>query len=178
MRGEYCRIRGGTSWGQGSPPLARGVRSLIRSDIPHAGITPACAGSTLVMLSVLLHHKDHPRLRGEYQKHTSKLSTTRGSPPLARGVHNLRMVKMNKVRITPACAGSTQVLLFLPFQSRDHPRLRGEYQKHTSKLSTTRGSPPLARGVQNLGGSFVAAAGITPACAGSTAGWLRVCWFC
>ena len=50
----------------GSPPLARGVQAMIY-DIPdNNGITPACAGSTWVPVSIGGGSEDHPRLRGEY----------------------------------------------------------------------------------------------------------------
>ena len=50
---------------QGSPPLARGkvnVAVRFRSVI---GITPACAGKSVIQVMIVAHGKDHPRLRGE-----------------------------------------------------------------------------------------------------------------
>ena len=72
---------------------------------------------------------DHPRLRGEYQFSAPTLSSSTGSPPLARGVRQANGLMLTTIRITPACAGSTgnRFLLCIGFQ--DHPRLRGEYQE-------------------------------------------------
>ena len=53
--------------------------------------------------------------------------------------------------------------------TEDHPRLRGEYVILTGIDAAISGSPPLARGVPCAVTLASASAGITPACAGSTA---------
>ena len=66
LRGEYKVSLDFNQFHQGSPPLARGVptRGFIRTMARR--ITPACAGSTLLMRGLLRGCRDHPRLRGEY----------------------------------------------------------------------------------------------------------------
>ena len=71
------------------------------------GITPACAGSTFHLCGYSRYFRDHPRLRGEYKSGASERSYKLGSPPLARGVPEMKTLKENLARITPACAGST-----------------------------------------------------------------------
>ena len=92
----------------------------------------------------------------------------RGSPPLARGILFCLSAGRMDLRITPACAGNTSLILLFSSQSGDHPRLRGEYGSISSISRPYTGSPPLARGIQNLFGFLTATAGITPACAGNT----------
>ena len=90
-------------------------------------ITPACAGSTIAHVQNRCNPWDHPRLRGEYGGRKDLCSGKGGSPPLARGVPRAKRASVRESRITPACAGSTEVTEKLRDQIRDHPRLRGEY---------------------------------------------------
>ena len=70
-------------------------------------ITPACAGSTDSKSNVYGWVEDHPRLRGEYERTAWSQCSRQGSPPLARGVPGVEQPLVCFVRITPACAGST-----------------------------------------------------------------------
>ena len=70
--------------------------------------------------------------------------------------------------ITPACAGNTCPLPLRRSPSRDHPRLRGEYELENLRAKDVEGSPPLARGIQDFTGEMYKKTGITPACAGNT----------
>ena len=66
LRGEYEQYLQVMLHKKGSPPLARGIRSLILSGGSVRRITPACAGNTY---EGGFHERgswDHPRLRGEY----------------------------------------------------------------------------------------------------------------
>ena len=152
----------------GSPPLARGVRLIMVRVGSARRITPACAGSTHLQTDKDNLEKDHPRLRGEYYVDVQYSKNHLGSPPLARGVLPLPCITTFHFRITPACAGST--LFFSPLHpfKKDHPRLRGEYNKRTPERHYLPGSPPLARGVLSVTESDIAYPRITPACAGST----------
>ena len=87
-------------------------------------------------------------MRGEYVKAESSAAIGEGSPPLARGVQRHNKWCKLKLRITPACAGSTRSLV-------------------ATRLCAI-GSPPLARGVQSGTSVDNPTFRITPACAGST----------
>ena len=70
--GDHPRMRGedraGTSRrrrGAGSPPHARGRPRLRTATCPLPGITPACAGKTVVLHTAIINSQDHPRMRGE-----------------------------------------------------------------------------------------------------------------
>ena len=147
MRGEQGN---GQRWAQprpGSPPLARGTGS---------NFSRGWQG-----------RRDHPRLRGEQLSSAFSFLVIVGSPPLARGTgpngNDGRICR----RITPACAGNRMGRFECGANSRDHPRLRGEqcivYRPYFFNL----GSPPLARGTDNVAKCPPPARGITPACAGN-----------
>ena len=72
----------------------------------------------------------------------------RGSPPHARGRLNELPARLEKLRITPACAGKTSVEAVTTKKIKDHPRMRGE-------------DPGTGR-------RFWLSTWITPACAGKT----------
>ena len=168
LRGEYVDCTGRKQQLWGSPPLARGVRNVVRQWRHAIGITPACAGSTGAYRCAMRQYRDHPRLRGEYLPMNRTLPDYQGSPPLARGVHQTGYTVGTLPGITPACAGSTQPLRLNRLPRRDHPRLRGEYIPLNLFRLFCLGSPPLARGVLGQLLAGIIRAGITPACAGST----------
>ena len=132
----------------GSPPLARELRPLHSRELCNVGITPACAGTTLVVVSRAARNWDHPRLRGNYCVLRLPCTGNSGSPPLARELQGVSTEERYEPRITPACAGTTQSNNACKFNQRDHPRLRGNYASYmVAVLCILR---------------------ITPACAGTT----------
>ena len=129
---------------------------------------------------------DHPRMRGEYPLYLLKPFLLEGSPPHARGIRvNLCKIQC-RAGITPACAGNTcsrnhradfqlgspphargirlssqahetrdhprmrgeyPVSIFCGATVRDHPRMRGEYPTKSLCVLSCLGSPPHARGI-------------------------------
>ena len=71
------------------------------------GITPACAGTTVGIVSRLLEIRDHPRLRGNNQLFILWYPAHTGSPPLAREQLKQMQTQTGMIGITPACAGTT-----------------------------------------------------------------------
>ncbi len=148
----------------------RGILSIsIGSDVSDR-ITPACAGNTLVFVTIFLGGKDHPRLCGEYGIISSMRGTLLGSPPPVRGIHRIICLSSRNPRITPACAGNTYVLRDGIRGYQDHPRLCGEYSLYVATNHRFVGSPPPVRGIPLGTGERNEHARITPACAGNT--WL------
>ena len=135
MRGEYAipPIRAAISLG--SPPLARGIPQPSHRLTTQPGITPACAGNTMAGKRKTVVGEDHPRLRGEYYTNHIGVVQFIGSPPLARGILSSNVPKRLSSRITPACAGNTQIIQNYLLKIRDHPRLRGEYFSSLSHLA-------------------------------------------
>ena len=107
-------------------------------------------------------------MRGEYDSPGCIRIIPIGSPPLARGIPRVRCLLGPVIGITPACAGNTTGSLRASRRSRDHPRLRGEYQVADWRRNNSQGSPPLARGILRCTPLQARRLGITPACAGNT----------
>ena len=86
MRGEYYYKGFDKLHDEGSPPLARGILCYVPFVGTVGGITPACAGNTILIYGGVYVSRDHPRLRGEYRYARAPENRDRGSPPLARGI--------------------------------------------------------------------------------------------
>ena len=126
LRGEQYDARWDRYSKWGSPPLARGTASRPPPYRLPQGITPACAGnSSMPSISGAIMW-DHPRLRGEQDRHNCSAYFAMGSPPLARGTVGVQRPVWWGRRITPACAGNSCHAVSLDTGGRDHPRLRGE----------------------------------------------------
>ena len=154
----------------GSSPPARGARLVRREHHLVRRITPACAGSTWRPRLPRARRTDHPRLRGEHICSGVRWGIGHGSPPPAQGAPSQAAGQLSRVRITPACAGSTAGPGPPDHPVLDHPRLRGEHGPGGDPLMLADGSPPPARGARGPGGPGGGRRRITPACAGSTWG--------
>ena len=85
-RGVYSGPAPTMRAGQGSSPLARGLRTrLLRWDI-RPGIIPARAGFTRTPPARPRPPADHPRSRGVYSQRQEAIRHAFGSSPLARGL--------------------------------------------------------------------------------------------
>ena len=133
----------------GSPPRVRGkLWPRVIRQVCH-GITPACAGKTILeqwafqvfedpppacegktrkYVLLLASIWDHPRVYRENDKQRSDVADRLGSPPRMRGKLVLYNPLFSHLGITPACAGKTLRVQRLLTVSRDHPRVCGENQ--------------------------------------------------
>ena len=168
MRGEHAAGIAASDNMQGSSPHARGAHTLRAMDQEAPWIIPACAGSTASTVDSFGASRDHPRMRGEHSTLPTLATSVTGSSPHARGAHALKDVLVIVRGIIPACAGSTQLIPSRPVVSRDHPRMRGEHGDAGDFCTRFEGSSPHARGALRRSLHSAAAAGIIPACAGST----------
>ncbi len=133
---------------EGSPPL---VRERLASQYfvkLNLGITPACAGTTALDDVDRLYCQDHPRLCGNDATPSTISNLLKGSPPLVRERPCAPLLNACRLRITPACAGTT------------HSRL-------LTRLLLL-GSPPLVRERPISPVALAPSMRITPACAGTT----------
>ena len=132
------------------------------------GITPACAGKTLLTHYRQGWGRDHPRVCGKNRITITRVSLSPGSPPRVREKLSRFLVPDSNDRITPACAGKTDGVGLVNTTLRDHPRVCG---KNLSKILTAwsfMGSPPRVREKLHEQVSTSASLRITPACAGKT----------
>ena len=91
----------------GSPPPVRGLLRDLANVMEYERITPACAGTTILIPIARTYFKDHPRLCGDYLLMKSCLGKKLGSPPPVRGLLTNFSTLFLSSRITPACAGTT-----------------------------------------------------------------------
>ena len=152
----------------GSPPHARGRPCSYDVPFYRLGITPACAGKTILAWGCLGLNRDHPRMRGEDVFRRFTMLFQEGSPPHARGRRSSRYSSARRVRITPACAGKTRFRGGGRCRGTDHPRMRGEDTSPSGQNGRRIGSPPHARGRLSRSARSAAGSWIPPACAGKT----------
>ena len=93
----------------GSPPRVRGKPRTLRAVRAAVGITPACAGKTANVGTDTMKFKDHPRVCGENRQRRCMINGILGSPPRVRGKQGNKALKQVAKRITPACAGKTEL---------------------------------------------------------------------
>ena len=94
----------------GSPPHVRGKLDKIGAINFNSGITPACAGKTMLAFPLYRHKEDHPRMCGENNSLTQTTTVSKGSPPHVRGKPRRSGLPFLVFRITPACAGKTHLI--------------------------------------------------------------------
>ena len=130
MCGENFTPRESWQRNMGSPPRVRGKRAEWHDVQLLSGITPACAGKTVSVYGRRCQIEDHPRVCGENPFDLDEKGLTVGSPPHVRGKRTgtaggpcrrrdhprvcgenstQEAPKRGRVRITPACAGKTDL---------------------------------------------------------------------
>ena len=105
---------------------------------------------------------------GEHQSAHELSRCDVGSSPHVRGALLLGATVAELEGIIPACAGSTQPLTHTERLNRDHPRMCGEHAEDSARVELQWGSSPHVRGALHGSHDRNHAAGIIPACAGST----------
>ena len=126
-RGVYAVLPAGVQTGNGSSPLARGLRGGSAPPQGAGGIIPARAGFTIMMAACTRALGDHPRSRGVY--------------PSATGWRRTRI-------IIPARAGFTRASNETVSCLSHHPRSRGVYADKDKANGSYYSSSPLARGLR------------------------------
>ena len=96
--------------GNGSPPQVRGLRIQKPKIDRMKRITPACAGTTPYSSSKSVVCKDHPRRCGDNSLNSLCATRGKGSPPQVRGLQDGIIDDLRDDRITPAGAGTTQLI--------------------------------------------------------------------
>ena len=91
-----------------------------------------------------------------------------GSSPHVRGAPGHDAIGGHGGGIIPACAGSTSAEIAAWGNDWDHPRMCGEHSLSTVFRGVQVGSSPHVRGARLGQVGAEVAAGIIPACAGST----------
>ena len=152
----------------GSPPRVREPLHIAR--ICNAGrrITPACAGTTFILLARALPVQDHPRVCGNHEVRGRPYPQLLGSPPRVREPLFMMQTHIRFHGITPACAGTTCIITSEGRDFEDHPRVCGNHTFLSLTAPRSRGSPPRVREPPLTIADTIRQARITPACAGTT----------
>ena len=146
----------------------RGTRDTPECGIAGAGIIPAYAGNTSLLIRSQMPCWDHPRICGEHPRKSATLSTMDGSSPHMRGTPSL--IENNRLGfgIIPAYAGNTSFKTGVSRLFRDHPRICGEHLFDAFLNAVLEGSSPHMRGTPTRRTRPRPATGIIPAYAGNT----------
>ncbi len=144
-RGNHVRkfIENWHEWG--SPPLTREPLCLGVASPADVGITPAHAGTTMIVPYNFKNIEDHPRSRGNHPLSDRLVPIPEGSPPLTREPPINCSGICARSGITPAHAGTTFSVPNMKELSWDHPRSRGNHKEIKCPLIGIAGSPPLTR---------------------------------
>ena len=144
----------------GEKGRAQGIREALAGSPPHVrgkGYGSACA---------LAARRDHPRVCGEKFGANTEKAVKEGSPPRMRGKVPGICKGLERVGITPACAGKRPSILVVLRHEGDHPRVCGEKTREVGKAGSLEGSPPRMRGKEGAVLVQLCKDGITPAHAG------------
>ena len=169
VRGDVERPRHDPDSRRGSPPRARGRPKDDNQFKVDWGLTPACAGTSILSARPLTPQWAHPRVRGD--------------------VHEAARLDWRTPGLTPACAGTSSQQSGHTTSPGAHPRVRGDVlvdQRAAMRgrgltpacAGTSRamqdamrdkgGSPPRARGRPARRRAQCQRTGLTPACAGTS----------
>ena len=105
---------------------------------------------------------------GNHSDSAPVVSLTLGSPPRVREPQHYTGGSSMSIRITPACAGTTQAAAPDPASRWDHPRVCGNHPVARTAEIKALGSPPRVREPLRVRYENSKRYRITPACAGTT----------
>ena len=153
---------------QGSSPLTRGKPPTHPPPYPRARLIPAHAGKTCSTRHTSPHEGAHPRSRGENEFASIVIVPSWGSSPLTRGKRAPGDPMQALIRLIPAHAGKTFLVVRGGDTAPAHPRSRGENPTRLTAVEADRGSSPLTRGKRCESANRRCASGLIPAHAGKT----------
>ena len=111
---------------------------------------------------------DHPRVGGEHVGSCKLCGVMIGSSPRGRGTPPGTEDLRRQVRIIPAWAGNTAVVMSRIEELADHPRVGGEHGPHRVPRACQAGSSPRGRGTLHAAVDTELQRRIIPAWAGNT----------
>ena len=106
-RGENSKTQIGAHAPMGSSPLTRGKHPRSMTAVYRAGLIPAHAGKTELILYGCKPFRAHPRSRGENRIRARSAISSAGSSPLTRGKPRQPRRTPRVDRLIPAHAGKT-----------------------------------------------------------------------
>ena len=134
---------------------------------PEPRITPADAGTSFQIAFFVSPNQDHPRGCGDKHHGACGTQCHRGSPPRMRGQDLIGPAAASILRITPADAGTRNLLGYMATGMEDHPRGCGDKSIRAVLATSAAGSPPRMRGQEIHQSDSMRVVRITPADAGT-----------
>ncbi len=153
----------------GSSPHMRGKPLYLGLQWHAQRIIPAHAGQTQNCATFSDGNTDHPRTCGANLLVRGELQLRHGSSPHMRGKHQADRPRRRILRIIPAHAGQTPMLLPRPMKNPDHPRTCGANHSLLPQETQKNGSSPHMRGKRHEEERRLYRQRIIPAHAGQTA---------
>ena len=127
------------------PPRARRILEYPEDHTDATGTTSACAENTGFDVFLRVFPWNYLRVRGEYDKATSKAISVAELPPRARRIRNLNKQRRRRDGTTSACAENTALLIVAVVLTGNYLRVRGEYFHLPPKDIRAAELPPRAR---------------------------------
>ena len=152
----------------GSSPRVRGKLVRVLGRVALGRIIPARAGQTVALLSAANAPPDHPRACGANHSDPRSPRVHSGSSPRVRGKHVSCFTMRDCLRIIPARAGQTYVVMNTTGVDPDHPRACGANADNGQTVATRNGSSPRVRGKLARSAQVGHGVRIIPARAGQT----------
>ena len=154
--------------GAGSSPRGRGKRQVERRHEGVAGLIPARAGKTDMLMRYLGRQRAHPRAGGENAISIGAGIAFVGSSPRGRGKPYGLPARDRRRRLIPARAGKTAIKRSRSAMRAAHPRAGGENYVDILAGKIKPGSSPRGRGKQAVEGEALVGERLIPARAGKT----------
>ena len=153
---------------EGSSPLTRGKRPVLRPVRGRVGLIPTHAGKTDLFLVSKEDTPAHPHSRGENGQKVHSGSPSGGSSPLTRGKPRHHDKGNLRVGLIPTHAGKTRSSGHLLLVVVAHPHSRGENAAASCAFCSSDGSSPLTRGKPSVQTLASTGFGLIPTHAGKT----------
>ena len=133
--GEETEMHQGKIIRKGLPPRGRGRGGSAADALGGARITPAWAGKSWSLGSVVVGALDYPRVGGEEPRWWAWRARSVGLPPRGRG-RDVNKTEMHQgKRITPAWAGKSVARYCIAKVQEDYPRVGGEELRTVSGMT-------------------------------------------
>ncbi len=169
LRGEDRAVVSTVTVTGGAPPRAWGGPLHHVQRNPRIRSTPTCVGRTTGVPEQGDTSTEHPHVRGEDTKRIGLPYAVDGAPPRAWGGRLPPPRLRGAVRSTPTCVGRTRSTTSTRASSTEHPHVRGEDCRGSSRPRPPGGAPPRAWGGRHGPPPRPRALRSTPTCVGRTA---------
>ncbi len=152
----------------GTPPRVWGQRRSRPGKRGGGRNTPTCVGTTAYRSLALCVGEEHPHVCGDNDQPGLNCLNDHGTPPRVWGQPNAVSVRMQAIRNTPTCVGTTFASPPAATGDWEHPHVCGDNIRFFHPTTTPRGTPPRVWGQHGCRAHFSHPQWNTPTCVGTT----------